>query len=274
MCASSITGTRSRPSFLAARTRPCPAMMPSLHRPAPGWSTRTRGCWPRSARPGHRSGCADCGHTGSARPAAARRSQIVHPQNLTKCDESRATCGQEFGGFRRKAAGYPPPEFRGHTRATARPVPAGRSRRQMTSPPGAPRLGVSPSGPRARSWRHGRACKGAAIAHPRTALVAPVRHDVVDHCCGLQPTRRPARQRIAGDAPGTRPGPGASGDRSPGAPRSGAAGPARAFTAAALLAPGGRCTGGFEGNGGSIQQQRRSRRAGDSSARARSARRG
>ena len=43
-------------------------------RPAPGWSSRTPGCWRRSAPPGHRCGCADCGHRGSARPAAARRS--------------------------------------------------------------------------------------------------------------------------------------------------------------------------------------------------------
>ena len=45
------------------------------HRRAPGWSSRTPGCWLRSAPPGHRSGCAGCAHTGSARPAAARRSR-------------------------------------------------------------------------------------------------------------------------------------------------------------------------------------------------------
>ena len=46
----------------------------SRRRPAPGWSSRTRPCSPRSAPPAHRCGCAGCAHTGSARPAAARRS--------------------------------------------------------------------------------------------------------------------------------------------------------------------------------------------------------
>jgi NitT/TauT family transport system ATP-binding protein len=64
--------------------------------------------------------------------------------------------------------------------ALARPVPARRSRRQMTSPPRG-LLGwsgsafVSPSGPRAPSWRHGRACRAQPNSpRPRTG---PDRHD-------------------------------------------------------------------------------------------------
>ena len=162
-------------------------------------------------------------------------------------------------GFRRLAPGYPPPEFRGaHTaRRPARSLPAVPSYRP---PPGVPRASgggsacVSPSGPRARSWRHGRACTAAAQLRlvPEQDLVAAVRHDVVDH----------RRRHERAPPPGTARTAGARQVRSPRPAPAGAIAPARRartlpvqlrFTAAALFAPGGRCTGGFEGNGGSAQ---------------------
>ena len=167
-----------------------------------------------------------------------------------------STCfyGTGIQRFRQRAAGYPPREFRGHTQRAARPVPAGLSRRQMTSPPGP--LSVSPSGPRARSWRHDRACTAGAQLRlvPEQPLVAAVRHDMVDHRRGLDAALPPGTARTAGAAPGRRPGPGASADRSLGALRSVAAGPARASPPPRSCAPGGRCTGGFEGNGDSTKQ--------------------
>ena len=122
----------------------------------------------------------------------------------------------------------------------------------MTSPPGVG--GVSPSGPRARSWRHGRACRPApSWPRPRTASG---RHGAARRGRPPSPAPRapgPGRRRTAGAARGRQPGPGASGDRSPGAPRSAAAGPAPLHLRRAPH-PGGRCTGGFDG-------QRRLRKA-------------
>jgi hypothetical protein len=125
----------------------------------------------------------------------------------------------------------PPPEFRGRTRATARPVPAGHPV-ENDPPPGGWiwHLGVSSSGPRARSWRHGRACR-AQPSSPRPRTASDHR-GVARYGRPRSPASRgpaPRRRHTADGARGRRPEPDASGDRSPGAPRSAAAGPARAL---------------------------------------------
>jgi hypothetical protein len=129
--------------------------------------------------------------------------------------------------FPPKAAGYPPPEFRGHTRATARPVPGGLHREQMTSPRRSAQ--VSPSGPPARSWRRDIACTGPA-SWPRSKI-ARGRHGGDSDGRPPLPAPRgpvPGRRRTAGAAPGRLPAPGASGSRTHVAWRSAVAGPARA----------------------------------------------
>ena len=80
--------------------------------------------------------------------------------------------------FRRSAAGYPLPEFRGHTQTTARPVP-GDHRRLSRSPPG---LDWSAPAPFARGLG-----VMAALAQtlpivlvPEQRLLASMRHDMVD----------------------------------------------------------------------------------------------
>ena len=114
-------------------------------------------------------GCADCGHTGSARPAAARRSADRPSSEPHK----RAMNRRAFTG---RNSAVPPQSGRippsGISRAYTRdgpPGPCRPSRKQMTSPRGR-RLEVSPSGPRARSSRHDRACTPApSCPGPRTA---------------------------------------------------------------------------------------------------------
>jgi len=125
----------------------------------------------------------------------------------------------------------PLPNFAGaHGRRPDRSLPA--ISVEIDPPPrslGIRHLGVSPSGPRARSWHHGRACRVRPNSpRPRTAsgLLGAARYgrpSLTARC-----TPRPGIACKADDAPGTRPGPGASGDHSPGVPRSGAAGPAPA----------------------------------------------
>ena len=97
--------------------------------------------------------CAHCAHTGSASPSGAPGDrEIVHSQDLTKeLTNSRCFLRTGIQRFRRRAGGYPPREFRGHKQATARPVPAGRSRRQIRSPRSP--YALRPSGPRVRSSR-------------------------------------------------------------------------------------------------------------------------
>ena len=93
------------------------------------------------------------------------RSSIV--QNLTKGPRIELLVRAGIQGIRRRAPGYPPPEFRGHTQRAARPVPAGRSRRQMTSPGGCSR---QPQRPSRAVFRHDRACTTApSWPRPRTA---------------------------------------------------------------------------------------------------------
>jgi hypothetical protein len=89
------------------------------------------------------------------------------------------------------------------------------------------RLGyVSPSGPRARSSRHGTACTAPASS-PRPRTVSGHR-GAARHGRLPSPARGalpPGTARTADGARGTQPAPGASGDRSSGARHSGAAGP-------------------------------------------------
>ena len=165
----------------------------------------------------------------------------------------RASTGTGIQRFRQRAAGYPPREFRGHKQATARPVPAGLSRRQMTSPRGSRR---SAPAALARGLRvmAGLARPAPSCPRPRTASGRP---DAAPHGRPRSPAPRapgPGRRRTAGAAPGRRPGPGASADRSLGVLRSAAARSSSRFTSAALRTPAGRCTGGFMGNGGSTKQ--------------------
>jgi hypothetical protein len=97
---------------------------------------------------------------------------------------------------------------------------------------------LSPSGPRAPSWRRDRACRAQPSSlRPRTASGRPgaARHGRRWSTARCAP--RPGTARRADDAPGTQPGPGASADRSPGAPRSAAAGPARASPPPRCAAP-------------------------------------
>ena len=74
------------------------------------------------------SGCAGCGHRGSARPAAARRSRDRPSSGPHKVAMNRrASTGQEFSGSAAERPDTPLRNFAGINSATARPVPAGRS---------------------------------------------------------------------------------------------------------------------------------------------------
>ena len=136
---------RSSPSLRAASTRPWPAMMPF----APSTSTGLVQPNSRMLRRDLRhlrvaSACADCARTGSARPAAARRSRrssIV--QNLTKRPRIEVLLRAEIQGFRRLAPGYPPPEFRGHTQRDGPPGPCRPILVANDLPPGGLGLGAS-----------------------------------------------------------------------------------------------------------------------------------
>ena len=165
----------------------------------------------------------------------------------------RACSGQEFSGSAKKPPDTPLLNFAGIHSATARPVPAGLCRRQMTSPRGL--LRSAPAALARGLARHDRACRPApSCPRPRTASG---RRGAARHGRPPSPAPRapgPGRRRTAGAAPGRQPGPGASADRSLGAPRSAAARSSSRFTSAALRTPAGRCTGGFTGNGGSTKQ--------------------
>jgi hypothetical protein len=82
--------------------------------------------------------------------------------------------------FRGRAAGYPPPEFRGHTRATARPVPVGRSCKQIRSPPVTLRAAPAPF---ARGFRVvTRLAQALPVGLvPKPLGVAAVGSSMVDH---------------------------------------------------------------------------------------------
>ena len=259
MCASSITGTRSSPSFLAASTRPCPAMMPF----APSTSTGF-------VQPNSRMLAAICatwasewvrglrayGISSPSGRQAICRSSIV--QNLT--NGSRIEVLLRAGIQRippQSAPDTPLPNFAGTHSAPARPVPVRPSWQTNGGPLplGALAVGCAqpqrPSRAVLASWQ-GLHSGSPVASRPRTA---PGRRGAARRGRPRSPARAvPARrardaQRVAREVRGAAPG--ASGDRSLGALRSGAAGPAPRFTAAALFAPGGRCTGGFEGNGDS-----------------------
>ena len=144
-----------------------------------------------------------------------------------------------------KNRGDPPREFRGHKRATACPVPAGLCREQMTSPRGGR---VSPSGPRARSSRSWQGLQaGAQLLSSQNSAWSPrcgttwsttvagttrpcARQAAHSGCCARKAARA-RRQR----------------NRSPGALRSAAGGPAPASPPPRCCTPAGRCTGGFDG---------------------------
>ena len=78
----------------------------------------------------------DLGDQLAQRPPGDR--QIIHPQNLTKTPGNDVFLRAGIQGFRRRAPGYPPPEFRGHTQSAARPVPPGHPRSYLP-PPRVPR---------------------------------------------------------------------------------------------------------------------------------------
>ena len=184
----------------------------------------------------------------SGRQAIARSSILGTSQKAT----NRRSSQGRIQGFRGRAAGYPPPEFRGHKHATARPVPAGRSRRQMTSPRGLARSAPAALARGLGSWQGLQA--GAQLLSSQNSRWSPRCGTTWSTTVAGTTRPWPDRRRTAGAAPGRQPGPGASADRSLGVPRSDAAGPASRFTSAALRAPAGRCTGGFTGNGGSTKQ--------------------
>jgi len=77
-----------------------------------------------------------------------------------------------------KIRGYPPPEFRGHTRATAQPVPAELCRRQMTSPRGDWRSAPA-AFMRGLGIVAGLARRRPVALVPEQRLIAPMRHDMV-----------------------------------------------------------------------------------------------
>ena len=127
-------------------------------------------------------------------------------------------------GIPRPRARIPPSRIsRPHTRDGHR---SRRDRaRKIRDPPGVGGL-LSPSGPRARSWRHGSACIGpASYSRPRTAFG---RRGAARRGRPPWPARgapAPGTPRTADAAPGRQPGLGASGDRSLCAPRSAVADP-------------------------------------------------
>ena len=255
MCASSITGTCSSPSLRAASTRPCPAMMPL----APSTSTGF-------VQPNSRMLAAICatwasewvrglrayGISSPSGRQAICRSSIV--QNLTNGQEPRCCCGQEFSDSAAERAGYPPPEFCGHTqraghRSLSRrmaeiggPLPIG-PWPSVASAPAALARGLGIVAPLAQ--------RSPIRLVPEQLLVTSVRHDMVDHRRRLDPLcrRAPYAQRVASEIPPPRPAP------------AGAIAPARCARTPplqlrldrrrALCTPSGRCTGGFEGNGDS-----------------------
>ena len=120
----------------------------------------------------------------------------------------RASAGRNSADSAKKRPDTPLRNFAAIRSATARPVPGGRSRKQIRSPPGA--LTHPPQRPSRAvfaSWQRLQA--GAQLPDPRTALVASMRHDVVDHrrryhaasalACGTQRVLR--QEGSAGPAP-------------------------------------------------------------------------
>jgi hypothetical protein len=98
---------------------------------------------------------------------------------------------------RRQKSGYPPPEFRGHKQATARPVSQGRSPEQMTSPRGLLRSAPAAllRGFPVMTRLAGRCPVGLVPEQPR---ISPMGHDVVDHGRRHHVSQGPARctQRV------------------------------------------------------------------------------
>jgi hypothetical protein len=122
-------------------------------------------------------------------------------------DESRCFYGREFSGAAKNRRD-PPREFRGHKRATARPVPCRPLPEQMTSP-----RGLLRSAPAALARRLG-VMAGLARGRPVTfvpeqPLVAPMRHDVVDPRSRNQAALDPAgrAQRVLRQEGGACPAP-------------------------------------------------------------------
>ena len=167
------------------------------------------------------------------------------------------SCEQEFSGFRRGAPGYPPPEFRGHTQRAARPVPAGRSRGQMTPPRGLLGDGQPQRPSRAvlASWQGLHAAP--SCPRPRTASG---RLGAARHGRPPSPARRGPGPRHGSTQRMTRQ------ERGPGPAPAGTVAPARRARPLPVQLPlhlrraahpAGRCTGGFEGNGGSSKAKTR-----------------
>ena len=158
----------------------------------------------------------------SARQAIADR-PFSGPHKVAT--NSTCFCRSGIQRFRQRAAGYPPPEFRGHKQRDGPAGPRWPFPQTNDLPPGP---AVSPSGPRARSSRHGRACSRRPVALVPEQLWSPR--------CGttwsttVAGTTRPRAWQAAHSGCCARKAarPGASADRSPGVPRSAAAGPARA----------------------------------------------
>ena len=170
-------------------------------------------------------------------------------------DELRCFYGREFSGSAKKRPDTPLLNFAGINSATARPVPAGLSRRQMTSP-----RGLLRSAPAALARGLGVVARLAARRPVASSQNSAGRHGAARRGRPPSPAPRapgPGRRRTAGAAPGRRPVPCASADRSLGALRSAAAGPAPASPPPRCCTPAGRCTGGLHGNGGSTHAKTR-----------------
>jgi hypothetical protein len=182
-----------------------------------------------------------------AAPSTTRSSRHEEPHRKAMI-QSAST---ENSAFPRQSGRIPPREFRGHTRATTRPVPAGLPSRDLTGPPGVR------SAPAALARRLG-IVAGLAGGRPvglvpEQALVAPMRHHVVDHSrrhhAALASAGR--AQRVLRQEGGPCPAPART------------VSPARCAWPLSVQRPlhlrraahpAGRCTGGFTGNSNSTKQ--------------------
>jgi hypothetical protein len=120
MCASSITGTRSSPSFLAASTRPCPAMTPFSPSTSTGLVQPNSRMLAAICATWASEWCAVCGRRGSARPTAARRLPTRPSLGPHKRATNQGASGDRNSAVPSKSGRISPGEFRGHKGPTAR----------------------------------------------------------------------------------------------------------------------------------------------------------
>ena len=135
-------------------TRPCPAMMPlspstntGLVQPNSRMLAAICATWASECVRGLRA----YGISSPSGRQAIARSSILRASQSD--DEFEVLLRAGIQRIRPREAGYPPPEFRGHKQATARPVPAGRSVNKLR-PPGSPHaLPQRPSRAVFASWQ-------------------------------------------------------------------------------------------------------------------------